>query len=123
MAFIFKSRYNFRYKSLSSLINIFNSNNEHRLIGIKQLNQNGSNTNAYGLFLDIWTIHGFFRIFNRMFRGLTYKKMNAEEISFPDWISGSFVLLRKTDFEKLNGWNENYWMYYEDMDLCKRAKT
>lgn len=108
--------------SLFSLIKYSNSNKEHRLIGIKQLNQNGSNTNAYGLFLDIWTITGFLRIFNRIFRGLTYKKMNAEEISFPDWISGSFVLIRKTDFAKLNGWNENYWMYYEDMDLCRRAK-
>ena len=108
--------------SLFSLIKYSNSNKEHRLIGIKQLNQNGSNTNAYGLFLDIWTITGFLRIFNRIFRGLTYKKMNAEKISFPDWISGSFVLIRKTDFAKLNGWNENYWMYYEDMDLCRRAK-
>ena len=108
--------------SLSSLITYSNSNNEHRLIGIKQLNQNGSNTNAYGLFLDKWTITGFFRIFNRMLRGLTYEKMNAEEISSPDWISGSFVLLRKIDFLKLDGWNEKYWMYYEDMDLCKRAK-
>ena len=108
--------------SLSSLITYSNSNNEHRLIGIKQLNQNGSNTNAYGLFLDKWTITGFFRIFNRMLRGLTYEKMNAEEISSPDWISGSFVLLRKIDFLKLDGWNEKYWMYYEDMDLCKRAE-
>ncbi len=108
--------------SLSSLITYSNSNNEHRLIGIKQLNQNGSNTNAYGLFLDKWTITGFFRIFNRMLRGLTYEKMNAEEISYPDWISGSFVLLRKIDFLKLDGWNEKYWMYYEDMDLCKRAE-
>ena len=108
--------------SLSSLITYSNSNNEHRLIGIKQLNQNGSNTNAYGLFLDKWTITGFFRIFNRMLRGLTYEKMNSEEISYPDWISGSFVLLRKIDFLKLDGWNEKYWMYYEDMDLCKRAE-
>ena len=107
--------------SLSSLIKYSNSNKEHRLIGIKQLNQDGSNTNAYGLFLNIWTSTGFFRIFNRILKGLTYKKMNSKEISSPDWISGSFVLLRKTDFIKLDGWNEKYWMYYEDMDLCKKA--
>ena len=108
--------------SLSSLIKYSNSNKEHRLIGIKQLNQYGSNTNAYGLFLNIWTSTGFFRIFNRILKGLTYKKMNSKEISSPDWISGSFVLLRKTDFIKLDGWNEKYWMYYEDMDLCKKAQ-
>ena len=108
--------------SLSSLIKYSNSNKEHRLIGIKQLNKDGSNTNAYGLFLNIWTSTGFFRIFNRILKGLTYKKMNSKEISSPDWISGSFVLLRKTDFIKLDGWNEKYWMYYEDMDLCKKAQ-
>ena len=107
--------------SLSSLIKFSNLNKEHRLIGIKQLNNN-NNTNAYGLFLNTWTITGFFRFFYRVFRGLTYEKLNAENISHPDWISGSFVLLRKSDFLILNGWNENYWMYYEDMDLCKRAK-
>ena len=108
--------------SLSSLIKYSNSNKEHRLIGIKQLNQDGGNTNAYGLFLNIWTSIGFFRIFNRILKGLTYKRMNSKEISSPDWISGSFVLLRKTDFIKLDGWNEKYWMYYEDMDLCKKAQ-
>lgn len=108
--------------SLSSLIMFSNINKEHRLIGVKQLNQNNINTNAYGSFLSIWTITGLFRIFNRGFRGITYKKMNAKNISSPDWISGSFILLRKTDFLKLGGWNEKYWMYYEDMDLCKRAE-
>ena len=108
--------------SLSSLINYSNSNTEHRLIGIKQLDQKNRNTNAYGLFLNIFTSTGISRIFTRRFRGLTYKKMNNTEISHPDWISGSFVLLRKFDFIKLGGWNEKYWMYYEDMDLCKRAK-
>ena len=107
---------------LSSLIVFSNSNKEHRLIGIKQLNKNNNNTNAYGLFLNFWTINGLFRIFNRAFRGLNYKKINTQNISSPDWISGSFVLLRQTDFLKLNGWNEKYWMYYEDMDLCKRAE-
>ena len=108
--------------SLSSLILFSNFHKEHRLIGIKQLNKNKINANAYGLFLNIWTINGLFRIFNRIFRGLTYKKMNTKNISSPDWISGSFVLVRKTDFLKLDGWNEKYWMYYEDMDLCKRAE-
>jgi GT2 family glycosyltransferase len=108
--------------SLSTLINFCNSNDEHKIIGIKQLNSKNKHTNSFGLFLNMFTINGFFRIFSRFFKGHTYRKMNSNLISYPEWISGSFILLRKNDFKKLNGWNENFWMYYEDMDLCKRAQ-
>jgi hypothetical protein len=39
----------------------------------------------------------------------------------PDWVSGSVVLMSRQHFKALNGWSEDYWMYYEDADLCKRA--
>ena len=41
----------------------------------------------------------------------------------PDWISGSFFLIKKNDFDKIGGWDEDFFMYYEDMDICKRAKN
>ena len=31
------------------------------------------------------------------------------------------MLIRKNDFKTLGGWDERFWMYYEDMDLSKRA--
>ena len=99
------------------------NNTEHKIIGIKQLNSKNKPSNSFGLFLDLWTSNGFFRIFSRIFKGQTYKKINSCSISNPDWISGSFILLRKNDFQELNGWNESYWMYFEDMDLCKRANN
>ena len=109
--------------SLSSLIKYCDNNTQHKIIGIKQLNSKNKPSNSFGLFLDLWTSNGFFRIFSRIFKGQTYKKINSCSISNPDWISGSFILLRKNDFRELNGWNESYWMYFEDMDLCKRAKN
>ena len=54
--------------SLSSLIKYSISNKEHRLIGIKQLDQNGSNTNAYGLFLNIWTSRVFHQTYATSFQ-------------------------------------------------------
>ena len=32
-------------------------------------------------------------------------------------------MLRHADYDLLNGWDEDFWMYYEDMDLCKRANN
>jgi GT2 family glycosyltransferase len=37
-----------------------------------------------------------------------------------DWVGGMFMLFRRSIFEKLNGFNERYFLYYEDVDLCAR---
>ena len=108
-------------KSIHSLINYCNEKTEHRIIGIKQLNENKKNSNSYGLFLSFWSLSGLIRPLIRLKKG-SYKSINSKEIANPDWISGSFIMIRKEDFELINGWDESYWMYYEDMDLCKRAK-
>ena len=108
-------------KSIHSLINYCNEKTEHRIIVIKQLNENKKNSNSYGLFLNFWSLSGLIRPLIRLKKG-SYKSINSKEIANPDWISGSFIMIRKEDFELINGWDESYWMYYEDMDLCKRAK-
>jgi N-acetylglucosaminyl-diphospho-decaprenol L-rhamnosyltransferase len=38
-----------------------------------------------------------------------------------DWISGSCFLARRTALEELGGFDEAYFMYLEDTDLCWRA--
>jgi hypothetical protein len=40
----------------------------------------------------------------------------------PDWVAGMFMLLRIKDFEAVNGFDENYFLYYEDVDLCWRLR-
>lgn len=40
---------------------------------------------------------------------------------FPDWVAGMFMLFRSKDYVSLNGFDETYFLYYEDVDICKRA--
>jgi hypothetical protein len=41
---------------------------------------------------------------------------------FPDWVGGMFMLFRREVFAELAGFNENYFLYYEDVDLCARLR-
>lgn len=37
-----------------------------------------------------------------------------------DWISGSCMMLRRAAFETVSGFDESFFMYAEDVDLCRR---
>jgi N-acetylglucosaminyl-diphospho-decaprenol L-rhamnosyltransferase len=37
-----------------------------------------------------------------------------------EWVSGACALLRRSALERLGGWNEGFFMYAEDVDLCRR---
>ena len=38
----------------------------------------------------------------------------------PEWVSGSCLLVRRTALEEVNGWDEGFFLYSEDVDLCRR---
>lgn len=45
---------------------------------------------------------------------------DAHPVSSPDWIAGMFMLFPRSVFEELHGFDERYFLYYEDVDLCAR---
>ena len=38
------------------------------------------------------------------------------------WFSGAFLVIKKDAYKKLNGFDDKYFMYCEDMDLCYRSE-
>ncbi len=40
----------------------------------------------------------------------------------PDWVAGMFIVFRRAAYEALGGFDERYFMYYEDVDFCARLK-
>jgi len=47
---------------------------------------------------------------------------DADGLIRPDWMAGMFLLLRSETYRKLRGFNESYRLYFEDVDLCTRAR-
>ena len=41
---------------------------------------------------------------------------------YPDWVGGMFMLFPSPIFKEFQGFDERFFLYYEDVDLCARLK-
>jgi N-acetylglucosaminyl-diphospho-decaprenol L-rhamnosyltransferase len=57
--------------------------------------------------------------FTRRYRQLDADWRQARDV---DWVSGAIVFLRRTAVDSVGGWDEQYFMYMEDVDLCWRLR-
>jgi len=48
--------------------------------------------------------------------------LSRKSVFETDWVSGGAMMIRKKLFRELGGFDEKYFMYFEDVDLCLRAK-
>jgi N-acetylglucosaminyl-diphospho-decaprenol L-rhamnosyltransferase len=53
-----------------------------------------------------------------------YRQLNADPTNprSVDWVSGAAVWLRRSALDAVGGWDERYFMYMEDLDLCRRLR-
>jgi N-acetylglucosaminyl-diphospho-decaprenol L-rhamnosyltransferase len=59
---------------------------------------------------------------NRFTRRYRLGYVDAEEVTDVDWVSGACFLARRRALEELHGFDQSYFMYAEDTDLCWRAR-
>lgn len=66
--------------------------------------------------------------FYDFFKSFLYRKRDAVKFNeigkgacSADWAAGSFLIFKASLYSKLNGFDQRYFMYCEDIDICFRA--
>jgi N-acetylglucosaminyl-diphospho-decaprenol L-rhamnosyltransferase len=57
--------------------------------------------------------------FTRRYRQLDVDPARPRDV---DWVSGAAIWLRRSALQSVAGWDEHYFMYMEDIDLCWRLR-
>lgn len=106
--------------SQNTLDVFYTTSKKHPEIGILSCllkDKNNRYFNQKNIFPSLFQIFGISRFLYRK----TKTRFNTnEEFFYPDWVSGAAIFISKNRFEKLNGWNEDYWLYFEDVEICKK---
>jgi GT2 family glycosyltransferase len=106
---------------VEKLLNVARQNPEFGIVSCRQINEKGKESIASGTFPSLFNLTGFQRA---IFPSRQSEIRNPKsEISFPDWVSGSVILMRYETFKKESGFDEDFWMYFEDVDLCRRSRN
>lgn len=105
--------------AVNALLTASRLNPEIFVLSCKQINNSGKEEQVNRLFPDFFTLFGLTR---SLFRKLFQKQLVVENgIVFTDWVSGSVILISKANFDRIGGWDDRFWLYYEDVDFCKRV--
>ena len=113
-------------QAIERMVEHIKSNPETGALGPKVLNTDGSLQYSCRRFPTVMT--GFFNrysLLSQWFPNNPYtvqylmKDFNHEEIREVDWLSGCCLMVPKTVFAKTGGFDENYFLFNEDVDLCR----
>ncbi len=94
------------------------------IYGCNLVNKDGSHQPSGGYFPDLKNLLAwqFFLddipVVNQLFKSV---HPHSSESS-PDWVTGAFVIIPAKIFRKVGGFDENIFMYVEELELCYRIK-
>lgn len=113
--------------SLQALHNYLEGHPQAAIIGPRILNPDGTLQTSCFHFptpLHIFLyISGLYRFIPRLpvLKQRTLQKMTSESTMPVPWILGAALAFRRKTFEGLGGFDESFFMYFEEVDLCYRS--
>lgn len=111
--------------SILNLVEILKADDEAGIVSGLLVNENGEPIYCFNEFPDLkWE---FYQTIGTGYERAIEDLLNRDEIrngrKFEvDWFHGAFLLMRKSDFQRVGGFDGKYFMYYEDVELCHDFK-
>lgn len=103
---------------LNSVREIFMSNNDCAVIAPVIVSKNKIYSPLWSLPTVFGEFLGEFKIFSRKYHPLDRREINTSiQINKTQFASGAALFIRKLYFNKIDGFDENFFMYFEDIDL------
>lgn len=113
---------------LKECLSHLEENSKIGILGCQLINTDGSIQASFGNFPSLITefFQAFFLFkffpFGRFIPFSFLSKHLFKKPHLVDWVGGGFMLFRKKVLDKIGGLDENFFMYFEDIDFCQRAK-
>lgn len=94
------------------------------LLGMVNFLDSHKNIGILGGGLEAGKFYNLFNVFLMLIGGerLGLDRFSPKKEAPVDWVSGASFMIRKDLFSKLGGFDENLFMYMEDVEICFRAK-
>lgn len=98
---------------------------EASIFTARQIDGDGRLHKVFDTFPSLATLFGPARALLRLIAPSRYPDPRRERTGYleVDWVSGSALLIRRSVFVALDGFCNGFWMYSEDVDLCRRARN
>ena len=115
-----------KHNAFKLLNGYLDANQSVGVAGPKILSSTNEPTSSYQKFFNARSLILGSRYFKPLFNvdkyRLNYVDPDFNRIREVDWVSGACLAIKKKVFEKAGRWDENYFFYFEDMDLCYQVK-
>jgi GT2 family glycosyltransferase len=107
---------------LKSAVALLSSDSSIGALGCQMRGRDNEYRYSAGYFPSPFRLFSFATIFNRSgpFKNGDFPA-GGETLFYVDWVEGSFILTRNELWQSLGGMDEDYFMYVEDIDFCKRV--
>lgn len=114
------------WENLKNLWNAAKEHPDYAILTAPQFSLKGKLQKAFGPFLSARTASPLRRAIDRKLHPERHPDPRTpidqlEGIVDVDWVSGSLLMISKLDFDAIYGWDEDYWLYHEDVDICQRV--
>ncbi len=112
--------------TLTALVDELDRYTTAAAVGARLVFSDGSFQASFADFPKLWDEIGVLFALPRQMRGAsfpTYSESDSRTSCEADWVGAACVLVRRTAFEDIGGFDPSFHMYSEEVDLCRRLRS